>query len=105
MAPRWKSLLGGVGMVAATIGILPVASGIGAAPQSAPLHQVNRAGKADRLAAPASVAAKRKNPVRTIREAPSDPETAKRKLLEGCEPMFSPVAVPQAAHLAGRCIG
>jgi hypothetical protein len=53
-----------------------------------------------------SADAKRKVPVRTIREMPREPEAAKNKRpMDGCEPLFSPVAVPAAAHLTGRCIG
>ena len=106
MAPQWKPLFGGLGLVAAAVCMLPVANGLGAAPTAAaPIHQVNRAGKTDRLVAPLSIVAKRKSPVRTIRETPRVPETTKRELMDGCEPLFSPVAVPSAAHLAGRCIG
>ena len=32
-------------------------------------------------------------------------EIGKRQIMDGCEPMFSPVTVPSMAHLAGRCVG
>jgi hypothetical protein len=106
MALQWKHLFGGSLPVVAAICILPIASGFGAPPSAAtPQHQVNRAGKSDRLVVPTSTVAKRKVPVRTIRERPPEPEAAKRKLMDGCEPLFSPAAVPSAAHLTGRCIG
>lgn len=106
MTPRRKGLLGGLALVAATVGALLVASGFGAAPAAEPPgHHVNRSLKGDRLHVPA-VSAVPKNPVRTIREWPREPEQAsKPKLMDGCEPLFSPVTVPSAAHLAGRCIG
>ncbi len=39
---------------------------------------------------------------------PSSPRTtrpASRRIMDGCEPLFSPVVVPAMAHLAGRCVG
>lgn len=106
MAPHCKYLLGGLGLVAATVCALPVASGFGAAPiAAAPTYQVNRTLKGDRLAAPASPVV-RTVPLDRLRQAPPAPEeTAKRTLLDGCEPLFSPVSVPSLAHLAGRCVG
>ena len=105
----------GLGMVALTICMMPVASGFcfGAAPASqapihasqAPIHQVNRSLKGDRLVEPVSVVTKRKVPVQVIRELPPAPEAAKRMPMDGCEPLFSPVTMPSAAHLTGRCVG
>jgi hypothetical protein len=105
MAPQWKHLIGGSLFVAATICILPIASGSGAPPSAAPNHSVNRGGKSDRLIVAASRVAKRKSPVQTIEQPPKPATPARHRLLDGCEPLFSPVAVPQMAHLAGRCIG
>jgi hypothetical protein len=51
---------------------------------------VNRARKGDR--APMEQARERK-------EAP-----ATKKVMEGCDPSFSPVAAPSLAHLTGRCV-
>ena len=46
------------------------------------------------------------NPVQAPREPERVPERDEaRKLMDGCEPMFSPVTMPSMAHLAGRCIG
>ena len=106
MAPQWTHLLSGLGVAALTVGALPMASGFGAAPiAQAPVHQVNRALKSDRLVEPVSVVTKRKVPIQVIRDLPPEPETAKRRLMDGCEPLFSPVTVPSAAHLTGRCVG
>ena len=52
---------------------------------------VNRARKGDRAPAPMEQARERK-------ETP-----AAKKLMEGCDPSFSPVASPSLAHLTGRC--
>ncbi len=38
-----------------------------------------------------------------VREIPSESSQEKR-LLEGCEPSFSPVIVPALAHVSGRCL-
>ena len=104
MAPQCKHLLRGLGVAA--VCALPMASGFGAAPiAQPPVHQVNRALKSDRLVEPVSAVTKRKVPIQVIREVPPEPETAKRRLMDGCEPLFSPVSVPSAAHLTGRCIG
>jgi hypothetical protein len=97
-----KHFLGGMALVAAAVCAFPIANGFGAAPSETSAYGVNRAAKSDRLVVPVSVVAKRKVPVQRVRE-PS--ESAKRKLMDGCEPMFSPVTVPSAAHISGRCVG
>lgn len=53
---------------------------------------VNRARKGDRAPMPIEQARERK-------EVP-----AKKKLMEGCDPSFSPVAAPSLAHHTGRCV-
>ena len=110
MAPHCKYLLGGLGLIAATVCALPVASGFGAAPiAAAPTYQVNRTLKGDRLVVPVSVVAKRKVPVERLRPAPREPEETaernKRKMLDGCEPAFSTVVVPSMAYVPSRCVG
>ena len=98
-----KHVFGGLALVAATICALPIASGFGAAPDETSAYRVNRASKTDRLVVPVSVVAKRKVPVQRVKER--DHEATKQKLMDGCEPMFSPVTVPSAAHISGRCVG
>ena len=80
----------------------------------APAFQINRALKSDRLMVPDMTVAKRKAPVETVRQTPvqlrppvpREPEdTAKTKILDGCEPAFSSVTMPTLAHIAGRCVG
>ena len=71
----------------------PPASGVKSAVAPVPGIQVtvNRARKGDR--AP---------PIEQARERNESP--AKKKLMEGCDPSFSPVAAPSLAHLTGRCV-
>jgi len=71
----------------------PPASGVKSAVTSVPGIQVtvNRARKGDRAPMPMEQARERKEP-------------AKKKLMEGCDPSFSPVAAPSLAHLTGRCV-
>jgi hypothetical protein len=83
-----------------------VAQGIGAvSSKPVPQFQVNRAAKGDMIAAPRSAIRKVpletiKNPIRPIRE-----QSDKRTIMDGCESSFSPVTVPNMAHVAGRCVG
>jgi hypothetical protein len=113
MARKSSYLISGLAAVAAMIVALPAAEGIGAARKEAPpIVQVNRAGKADRLLHPMTVVV-RKPAVRAPREPismrepalPAKPEGKPQKVMDGCEPVFSPVVVPSMAHLAGRCVG
>jgi hypothetical protein len=54
---------------------------------------VNRARKGDRA------------PVSTFEQARERKEgPATKKLMEGCDPSFSPVASPSLAHHTGRCV-
>jgi hypothetical protein len=90
-------------VTAAMIIALPVAKAIDDATLSpAPSVQVNRAAKGDQLAARRQPA-KPQMPVHLIRK-PSDPKQ-KQQIMDGCDPLFSPVAVPQMAHVSGRCVG
>lgn len=115
MTPKANYLVGGAALLAAMIVALPAAKGIGTARKEAPLIQVNRAGKADRLVHPQTTAV-RKQPIsrepisrepismRTPK-APEKPAAKPEKIMDGCEPYFSPVVVPSMAHLAARCVG
>ena len=104
MAPKSNYLISGLAVIAALICALPAAKGIGVATKEAPTVQVNRAAKGDRFVEPRTIA--RKSPLQVQREpiAPHEP-AVKRQIMDGCEPMFSPVTVPSMAHLAGRCVG
>jgi hypothetical protein len=105
MAKKSSYLIGGLAIAAMTIGALPAAQGIGATLKEAPAFQVNRSAKGDRLAAPGTIAVKQA-PSETARETIQTPEKpGKRRIMDGCDPMFSPVTVPGMAHVAGRCIG
>jgi hypothetical protein len=109
-SPKSNHLISGLAVVAAMICALPVAKGLGAATKEIPSFQVNRSAKGDRFVEPRTIA--RKNPAQMQREpvasrdpiAPQDP-AGRRQIMDGCEPMFSPVTVPSMAHLAGRCVG
>ena len=105
MASKSNYVIGGLALAALMIGALPAAQSIAAASKEAPIVQVNRAAKGDRLVAPQSIAVK-KAPVETPREQrPVREQTDKRQIMDGCEPVFSSVTVPTMAHIAGRCVG
>ena len=45
-------------------------------------------------------------PTETARETIKNPAPGEKpRIMDGCDPMFSPVTMPSMAHLAGRCIG
>ncbi len=96
MATHSHVLIGTMVITAAMIIALPVAKAIDAATLSpAPSVNVNRAAKGDQPA--------KQMPVQLIHK-PSDPKQ-KPQIMDGCDPLFSPVAVPQMAHVTGRCVG
>jgi hypothetical protein len=102
MARISSYLIGGLAMAGVMIVALPAAQGIGASTKERSVIDVNRGAKGDRLVAPRTIAVK-KAPAETARELPD--QIGKRRIMDGCEPMFSPVTVPSMAHLAGRCVG
>ena len=105
MARISSYLIGGLAMAGVMIVALPAAQGIGASTKERSTVEVNRGAKGDRLVAPQTIAIK-KAPTETAREVREGPEQiGKRRIMDGCEPMFSPVTVPSMAHLAGRCVG
>ena len=107
MAKTSNYLIGGLAVVAVTIGALPAAQGIDAASKERPVVRVDRSAKGDRLALPRTTTVK-KAPVETetARDTLKKPKpAAKRQIMDGCDPLFSPVAVPQMAHVSGRCVG
>jgi hypothetical protein len=105
MANKSSYLIGGLAIAVMTVGALSAAQSIKASPYEAPAFQVNRSAKGDRLATPGSVAVK-KTPSETARETiPTPDKPSKRRIMDGCDPMFSPVTVPTMAHVAGRCVG
>jgi hypothetical protein len=112
MAPKSSYLIGGLAAAAALIVALPAAKGIGAArKEPPPLVQVNHASKGDRYVQPQTVVVRKKpsaprEPVSMrVPNSPRTPEPKPQKIMDGCEPLFSPVVVPAMAHLAGRCFG
>src|SRR5947208_5127685 len=103
MAKKSSYLIGGLAIAAVTIGALPAAQSI-AASSKEPTVQVNRSAKGDRLVEPRTIAVK-KSPTETAREIVKNPEPGgKPRIMDGCDPMFSPVTMPSMAHLAGRCV-
>jgi len=105
MAKKSSYFIGGLAIAALMIVALPAAQSIAASGKEAPVLQVNRSAKGDRLIEPRTIAVK-KAPTETAREIVKNPEqSAKPRILDGCDPMFSPVTVPSMAHLAGRCVG
>src|SRR5688572_8673862 len=96
MATISNYVIGGLAVVAVMVGALPAAQGIDAASKQRPLVQVDRSAKGDRLVLPNSTAVK-KAPVETetARDTLKSPKpAAKRQIMDGCDPMFSPVTVP-----------
>jgi hypothetical protein len=105
MAKKSSYLIGALAVAAVMVGALPAAQGIGAATKEASILQVNRSAKGDRMVEPRTIAVK-KAPTETARESLKNSEKGEKpKLMDGCDPMFSPVTVPSMAHLAGRCVG
>jgi len=110
MAAKSGLVAVGLAVVAATIIALPAAKGIGAVTREIPNFQVNRAAKGDRYVQPITVAVRKPAPAKrepiSMREPNPPAEKSKpEKIMDGCEPSFSPVVVPAMAHLAGRCVG
>lgn len=111
MAAKSSYLISGLAAAALMIVALPAAKGIGASTQEPPRVQVNRTAKGNRLVQPLTIAV-RKPPVTVSREPISmrepnpqtSPQAKPEKIMDGCEPSFSPVVVPSMAHLAGRCV-
>jgi hypothetical protein len=105
MAKKSSYFIGGLAIAALMIGALPAAQSIAASGKEPPVLQVNRSAKGDRLVEPRTIAVK-KAPTETARETVKNPEqNGKLRIMDGCDPMFSPVTVPAMAHLAGRCVG
>jgi hypothetical protein len=105
MASKSSYLIGGLAIAAVMVGALPAAQGIAASTKETPVVQVNRGAKGDRLVEPRTIAVK-KAPTETARDIVKDPEPKeKRRIMDGCDPLFSPVTVPALAHIAGRCVG
>src|SRR5512139_1284960 len=102
MAPNSRVFMGVLAVTAATIVALPVAKAIDAATLTpAPSVKVNRAAKGDLLAVRRP--APKQTPEQAIRK-PSGP-SEKQRIMDGCDPLFSPVTTPSMAHISGRCIG
>ena len=98
-------LIGGLAVAAVMIVALPAAQGIGAATKERPVVQVNRGAKGDRLVAPADHRGEESASRDRARNRPRTEPAGKRRIMDGCDPMFSPVTVPSMAHIAGRCVG
>lgn len=105
MASKSSYLIGGLAIVAIMVGALPAAQGIAASTKEIPVVQVNRGVKGDRLVVPHTIAVK-KMPLETARDINKNPEPKNQpRIMDGCDPLFSPVTVPALAHVAGRCVG
>ena len=95
MATKSNYLIGGLAIAAVMIGALPAAQGI-VSPRKKrrsrgqPQRQGRPAGRARTIAvkkAPAETAPTKSEPVRE--------QTDKRRIMDGCDPLFSPVTVPR----------
>jgi len=103
MASKSRTWIGGLAIAAVMIAV-PAAQGIGASTKDRASIEVNRGAKGDRLVEPRTIAVK-KSPSDIVREIKTPEPGAKRKIMDGCDPMFSPVTMPALAHVAGRCVG
>ena len=104
MASKSSYLIGGLAIVAIMVGVLPAAQGV-ASTKEIPVVQVNRGAKGDRLVVPRTIAVK-KAPTETARDINKTPQPKSQpRIMDGCDPLFSPVTVPALAHVAGRCVG
>ena len=106
MAKKSSYFIGGLAIAAVMIGALPAAQSIAASRSSKefPILQVNRSAKGDRLVESRTIAVK-KAPTETARETGKNRERGEKpRIMDGCDPMFSPVTMPSMAHLAGRCV-
>ncbi|AXK79371.1 hypothetical protein DW352_01875 [Pseudolabrys taiwanensis] len=66
------------------------------------VQQVNRTHKADRLDIPVTVVAKKQPATTTVSK--EQPQVKPAKILEGCDPVFSPLSSSAQANLPGRCL-
>jgi hypothetical protein len=108
MFPKSNLLISGLAVIAVMICALPAAKGIGAATKEIPDVQVNRAAKGDRMAEQRTISRKtpvQREPVATRGPLVPPEPAVKQRIMDGCEPAFSPVTVPSMAHLASRCVG
>lgn len=101
-------LVAGILAVLAMAFVMPAAwlgLPVGAWPMVEPgtaLQSVDRTHKSDRLVVPVTVAGKKpKKPVTTVKE--QAPAAAPVKILDGCDPVFSPLSTSAQANLPGRC--
>jgi len=109
MARTSSYVIGGLAVVAVMIGALPAAQGIDATSKEPAVVRVDRSAKGDRLVRPHATTLKMKKApaeTETARDTLKNPKpAAKKQIMDGCDPMFSPVTVPAMAHVAGRCVG
>jgi hypothetical protein len=104
MAANSRTFMGALAITAATIVALPVAKAIDAATFTpAPSINVNRAAKGDQLTARRPVL--KQLPVQFDRKQQPADRNQKRQIMDGCDPLFSPVTTPSMAHVPGRCVG
>ena len=66
MASKSSYLLGGLAIAAVMVGALPAAQGITATSKEAPVIQVNRAAKGDRMVDPRTIAVKKAPTARSL---------------------------------------
>lgn len=80
---------------------LPVGARTVTGPGTA-LQTVNRAGKSDRLVVPMTVIRKKPD-TSTVKEQPPVKPIMPVKILEGCDPVFSPLSSSAQLNAPGRC--
>jgi hypothetical protein len=72
--------------------------------RGATMQHVDRAHKADRLVVPVTVVGKTSvAPISAKEQQPAKPAKSPAKILDGCDPVFSPLSASAHANLPGRC--
>lgn len=67
------------------------------------LQSVNRGSKSDRLVVPVTVVGKSAGDKSPSVDSRQQPPATPVKILEGCDPVFSPLSSGARANLPGRC--
>lgn len=70
---------------------------LGAGSRDVEVQSVDRSNKGDRLVVPVTTVVKQQ-------QAPGQPSVERPKMIVGCDPVFSPLAVSAKLNYPGRCV-
>jgi hypothetical protein len=97
---RMASAVGLIALSLFFVGLIPFLSAgpsVGAGfPVSAPATAVNREFKGDRLPLPSDTNS-------AISKNDAQRQQDSRRILDGCDPSFSPITTPRSSNVYGRC--